>query len=75
MQVSKTYVKICERYAGELRQSKLFCLSNFVGKAFVSFQYEHFAKAVLEYAKHKKIMLYGQELNITKATSPRDIYW
>lgn len=41
----------------------------------MTFQYEHFAKAVLEYSEKHEIRMRGQLLKVEKATSPRDVYW
>ena len=55
----------------------LFNVTHFVGKAFVSFQYQHYREYILEEAeRNSKFLIFnGVKLRVEKASSPRDIYW
>jgi hypothetical protein len=46
-----------------------------VGKAFVTFQYQHYAFAILDYASEFPIYVDDQIVHVKPATSPRDVNW
>lgn len=48
---------------------------HFTGKAFVSFEYQHYAYAILNHAANHPIYLDGNVLNVKMAAAPRDILW
>jgi hypothetical protein len=53
-----------------------FNLSHFVGRAFVSFQYEHYKEYFLEYFKDTdKLKISDTPLNVGAAANPSDVYW
>lgn len=50
-------------------------MANFLGKAFVSFQYQHFAQAMRISINRKDIKLGDETLSAVWAPSPRDVKW
>ena len=53
-----------------------FNLSHFVGKAFVSFQYQHYRDYFLEYFKDaSQLKIADAPLKVGSAVNPSDVYW
>jgi hypothetical protein len=70
-----TYLELCADFTRKSHQTYDFVLSHFLGKAFVSFQYQHYAFAVLNYHATNPIYLDGNRLDLQPATAPRDVFW
>ena len=49
----------------------------FLGKAFISFEYEHFRNYLLNLQERQpeRLQLEGRQLSLSKAEHPRDILW
>jgi hypothetical protein len=52
-----------------------FSLSHFVGKAFVSFQYEHYKEYIMGFKGTDKLKIAGRPLKLGTAANPSDVYW
>ena len=52
-----------------------FYITHFLGKAFIVFQYQHFAHVVKEKIDEGKVMIGQNKLEVEWAQYPRDIYW
>ena len=57
--------------------SVLFNVAHFAGKAFISFQYQHFRDYILEKAESSSTFLNynGSYLHVSKALHPHEIIW
>ena len=57
--------------------SVLFNVTHFVGKAFISFQYQHYREYIIEEAERDPNFLNfnGVQLKVERAGNPRDVYW
>lgn len=64
-----------KQYASD--NSVLFNITNFVGKAFISFQYQHYREYILEEADRDLnfLVFNGSRLRVSRVANPRDIYW
>lgn len=64
-----------KQYASD--NSVLFNITNFVGKAFISFQYQHYCEFILEEADRDLNFLYfnGSRLKVSRVSNPKDINW
>lgn len=64
-----------KQYASD--NSVLFNITNFVGKAFISFQYQHYAEYILQEADRdiNFLLFNGSRLKVSRVSNPRDIYW
>lgn len=69
------YVELCTDFTNKTHQTYDFVLSHFVGKAFVSFEYQHYAYVVMNYAESNPLYLDGNILDMRPATAPRDVFW
>ena len=72
---NQQYLNVCYKYA--IDKSASFTLSHFTGKAFISFQYQHFRDYFLkEYAQDKNFLNFnGKSIKISSSSKPNDIYW
>jgi hypothetical protein len=50
--VDEAYIDLCTKY--DFDRSFNFCMSRFIGKAFVTFQYQQFMQVIVNAAKHGK---------------------
>lgn len=73
--LNKEYIALCEKFA--LDESPAFNLSHFTGKAFISFQYQHFRDyCVREAEKNPEwLQICGSNIRVSKTNQPTDIYW
>jgi hypothetical protein len=69
------YLELCTDFTNKNHQTYDFVLSHFLGKAFVSFEYQHYAYAIMNYAAANPIYLDGNLLDLRPATAPRDVFW
>jgi hypothetical protein len=55
----------------------LFNITNFVGKALISFQYQHYREYILEEADRDLnfLVFNGSRLKVSRVSNPRDILW
>jgi hypothetical protein len=70
-----TYLALCADFTNKSHQTHAFVMSHFLGKAFISFQYQHYAFAVLDCHSKNPIFLDGNKLDLQPATAPRDVFW
>ncbi len=68
-------LNLCEKFASD--DSPTFNITHFVGKAFVSFEYQHFREYIMQkYEDGTKKFMYGEtELVLSRASHPTDIKW
>ena len=52
-----------------------FQVSHFTGKAFVSFEYQHYQKFFLEEGADNTVDIGGTELVFEDANNPSDVLW
>ena len=73
--VNKQYLNTCYKYA--IDQSPSFTLSHFTGKAFVSFQYQHYRDYFLREFQYDKnfFKINGKSVKVSQSSKPSDIYW
>jgi hypothetical protein len=73
--INREFINLCEQFA--LNDTPSFSLSKFVGKAFISFQYQHYRDYFAnEYVKNPKFLeVCGKPLKISKTNQPTDIFW
>lgn len=69
------YVKLSKEYADQNNIGSSENLANFLGKAFVSFQYQHFAQVMRISMKREDIKWGDRTLRGVWAPSPRDVNW
>ena len=67
-------LSLCERFARD--DSPTFNITHFVGKAFVSFEYQHYREYIMQKYEERKKFMYGDtELVLSRASHPTDIEW
>lgn len=73
--LNKEYISLCEKFA--LDETPSFSLSHFTGKAFVSFQYQHFRDYCVREAERNPewLQICGSNIKISKTSQPGDVYW
>jgi hypothetical protein len=72
--INSEYIELSKKFS--LDSGMAFNLSHFVGKAFVSFQYEHYKEFFLEYFKDTdRLKLSDRTLKLGSAAEPSDVYW
>lgn len=73
--LNQEYISMCQKFA--LDDTPSFNLSHFTGKAFVSFQYQHFRDYLVnEYQKDSGFLtICERQIKISKTNQPTDIYW
>ena len=73
--MNQQYLNTCYKYA--IDKSASFTLSHFTGKAFVSFQYQHFRDYFLrEYLHDKDFLKFNNKrIKINNSSKPSDIFW
>lgn len=56
--------------------SAAFNLSHFVGRAFISFEYQHYREYFMrEHKDYNPIQIDGKDLKLASAAQPSDVYW
>ena len=73
--VNAEYLKLCYSYKEDQNFDYSACLANFLGRAFVSFQYQHFAQVLRISMKRHNIKMGENTLRAVWAPSPRDVKW
>lgn len=73
--VNNEYVKLCAEYTNKHNLGYSEHLANFLGKAFVCFQYQHFAQVIRIMMKREDIKMGEHTLRAVWAPSPRDVNW
>lgn len=73
--LNEEYIKLCEKFSLEISPS--FNLSKFTGKAFVSFQHNHYRDYFIkEYLKDPNFLqISGKPLRVSRTNQPEDIFW
>lgn len=73
--INQQYLNICYKYA--IDQSASFTLSHFTGKAFISFQYQHYRDYFIREAKYDEqfLRINKQNCRVRHSSKPSDIYW
>ena len=72
MTLNKASIELCQQF--ELNHYFGFVVSKFLGKAFVSFEYEHFSRLVYDRI-NKSAPFKNHKLKAVIAAPPRDVYW
>lgn len=73
--VNNEYMKLCSEYSNKQNIGYSEHLANFLGKAFVCFQYQHFAQVMRISMKREDIKMGDRTLRAVWAPSPRDVNW
>lgn len=73
--VNAEYLKLCYNYKNDQNMDYSAFLANFLGKAFVCFQYQHFAQILRISMKRQEIKMEDNTLRAVWAPSPRDVKW
>lgn len=73
--VDEGLIDLCTKY--DFDRSFNFCVSRFIGKAFVSFQYQHFLQVIVDHSRKggEPLQIRGEPLGIHRAPNPNDVYW
>jgi hypothetical protein len=73
--LNTTAIELSKKYA--MDDSPSFNLSHFIGKAFVTFQYQHYKEYYLrEFKKNKNFFVINTKtIHIEAPAQPTDVYW
>ena len=68
-------MQLCHKFQKDINAAS--ALSKFVGKAFITFEYQHYRAFILRQSdkNHKFITLNNKPLKITQAPKPNDVFW
>jgi hypothetical protein len=71
------YVRLCEHFTFANSSIAAFKLTHFTGRAFISFQFEHYKEYIVRKYEddHSAFKISGQPIKISEASRPKDIYW
>ena len=72
--LNRQYIMLCKNFIGG---KNVFSLSNFTGKAFVSFQFQHYRDYFLSLYQRDKdfFRINSTSIKVEKACAPRDVLW
>lgn len=73
--MNSEYLKLCYNYKNDQNIDYSEYLANFLGKAFVCFQYQHYAQVTRISMKRQDIKMGDRTLRAVWAPSPRDVNW
>lgn len=73
--INNKYIELSKKFA--LDNSPAFNLSHFLGKAFVTFNYQHYRQYFLrEAAKDEDFFqLHNKSIQISRSSQPQDVFW
>jgi hypothetical protein len=71
------YIRLCENYTFNNNQIAAFKLIHFTGKAFISFQFEHYREYLIrKYEEDPEFFkISNQPISVREASKPNDIFW
>lgn len=72
--LDKAEIEVSNKFA-EKNYSSEFVIGRFLGKAFVSFEYQHFAHALIESIHETEKFSTFKEIEIMNAPFPQDVHW
>jgi hypothetical protein len=74
--LNSSYIDLCHLIGKDSHPS--FTLSHFVGRAFVTFEYQHYRDYFLrEFERNSSFLLFNsdKEAKISRAPKPNDVFW